>query len=126
MMREAETIAKLGLRLEGIVSSPLERALQTAEIVADRLALRDVLVVDERVGPGFSLSRLESIVQEHGGSNGLMLVGHEPSFSQTLGDLIGGGRLVMKKGGLACVDVYGSLSGGAELLWLLPPKVLAP
>lgn len=125
MKREAQAMARLGLKLDAVISSPLLRALQTAEIVADRLALRDRLVVDARVGPGFSLAALEEIVAEHAGQGDLMLVGHEPSFSETVGGLVGGGRVVMKKGGLACVDVPGPLRSGAELLWLIPPKILA-
>ena len=53
-----------------------------------------------------------------------MLVGHEPDFSLVIGQLMGGGRVVLKKGGLACVDVYGGSSGSAELLWLATPQLL--
>jgi phosphohistidine phosphatase len=53
-----------------------------------------------------------------------MLVGHEPSFSQVIGQLIGGGRIVMKKGGLARVDVNSIDTLPGELVWLLAPKML--
>jgi phosphohistidine phosphatase len=54
-----------------------------------------------------------------------MLVGHEPDFSETIRALIGGGRVVCKKGGLARVDLLSdaaTLSG--QLVWLIPPKEL--
>jgi phosphohistidine phosphatase SixA len=51
------------------------------------------------------------------------LVGHEPTFSLTIAELIGGGRVQMKKGALARVDVNRNLQG--ELVWLLQPKILA-
>ncbi len=54
-----------------------------------------------------------------------MLVGHEPDFSETIAELIGGGRVVCKKGGLARVDVADSSLDDGELVWLLPPKDLA-
>jgi phosphohistidine phosphatase len=125
MEREAETMAHLSLKLDAIITSPFLRALETAEIVADRLALRGGVMVDQRVDPGFSSTRLREIVAERDGEQGLMFVGHEPSFSETVGCLIGGGGIVMKKGGLACVEVSGRELERAELIWLLPPKILA-
>jgi phosphohistidine phosphatase len=50
----------------------------------------------------------------------LLLVGHEPDFSQVVGDLTGA-RIQMKKGGVAAVNVE---RGGGELLALLRPKEL--
>ena len=49
---EARAIGRLTPGLEVIVTSPLARARRTAEIVADALGLRDVLVDDERLGHG--------------------------------------------------------------------------
>ena len=53
-----------------------------------------------------------------------MLVGHEPDFSTTIGELIGGAALACKKGGLARVDARDDELAGAELVWLLPPRAL--
>ena len=58
MKFEARAIAALSLQLDVIVTSPLLRARQTAEIVADRLKLRDELVEDERLANGFDARRL--------------------------------------------------------------------
>ena len=54
----------------------------------------------------------------------VMVVGHEPDFSATVAELIGGGDIVMKKGGLARVDVTAPVAGGGELVWLLTPPLL--
>jgi phosphohistidine phosphatase SixA len=54
-----------------------------------------------------------------------MLVGHEPDFSRTIGALIGSGRVQIKKGGLARVDVKNASLQSGELVWLIPPKALA-
>jgi phosphohistidine phosphatase len=54
-----------------------------------------------------------------------MVVGHEPDFSDTISALIGGGRIVCKKGGLALVEIPDAQSRKGELVWLVPPKVLA-
>ena len=53
-----------------------------------------------------------------------MVVGHEPDFSETVAELIGGGDVVMKKGGLARVDVTAPAAGGGRLVWLLTPPLL--
>jgi phosphohistidine phosphatase len=124
MAREAQTIAQLGLQLDLILTSPLVRALQTARIVAEALGMQERLQADERLAPGFGMPALAEVLKERSGVSALMLVGHEPDFSETIGALIGGGRVVCKKGGLARVDLPddGSLAG--ELVWLIPPGVL--
>jgi phosphohistidine phosphatase len=124
MAREAETLANLGLGLDLIVTSPLARALQTAQIVAQRLGMEDKLVQDERISPGFGLQELSEILAAHPGVETLMVVGHEPDFSETISDLIGGGRVVCKKGGLARVDLISQTPLMGELAWLMTPKLL--
>lgn len=124
MLRTAETIASLDLGLDLILSSPLTRAYQTAEIVAEVLGIHDRLASDERLAPGFGPGMLSAILKEQPALAALMLVGHEPDFSETISALIGGGRVVCKKGGLARVDLPegGSLDG--QLVWLAPPTLL--
>jgi phosphohistidine phosphatase len=122
--REAKTIAELELGIQLIVTSPLVRAQQTAQIVVDELDLRDALVQDERIGLGFSLGRLTDVLRDHPGVNALMLVGHDPSMSLTIGELIGGADIDFKKGGLACVDVTIGSPLHGRLAWLASPKLL--
>lgn len=124
MERTAAVIDALGLDLDLILTSPLTRAEQTARIVATRLHMVDRLVQDERLSPGFGPSYLQQMLHQYPGLGSMMLVGHEPDFSHTIGDLIGDARVVCKKGGLARVDLlYGDRLEG-ELVWLIPPKVL--
>jgi len=123
MKREAKALAKLDLTLDLILTSPLVRAQQTAAIVAQRLNLQHRLVEDERLGPGFGAERLGAILREHSDAGALMLVGHEPSMSATIGEIVGGARIELKKGGLACVEVD-SAASSCTLAWLVSPKVL--
>jgi phosphohistidine phosphatase len=125
MAREAKTIAELSLDLDLILTSPLVRAKQTAAIVASGLKLRNAPLEDERLGLGFDAKALASILREHADANAIMLVGHEPSMSQTIGQLVGGARIDLKKGGLACVNLPSAASSEGQLAWLIPPKVLA-
>jgi phosphohistidine phosphatase len=124
MRREAKAMRALDLGLDAIVTSPLARARRTAEIVAGGLGLRERLEEDERLAHGFDASRLEQVLAAHGPAGAVMVVGHEPDFSATVAELIGGGDIMMKKGGLARVDVTAPVAGGGELVWLLTPPLL--
>lgn len=116
-------LAAMGLRPELIVSSPLARARRTAELVAEALGMADDVAVDERLAPGCDRAALSDVIAEHGPLGSLMVVGHEPDFSDTIGALTGG-RVVCKKGGLARVDVDDDRLAGGRLVWLVPPAIL--
>jgi phosphohistidine phosphatase len=124
MKREAAAISKLEFPLDIILSSPLVRASQTAEIVAEAQGSAARLITDDRLAPGFSPKDLAAIVAEHRDAGGLMLVGHEPDFSETISQVTGGGRLTIKKGALAFVELEDPASLKGTLVWLIPPKVL--
>ena len=124
LRREAKALRAMDLALDVIVTSPLARARRTAEIVADELGLGGRLVEDDRLAPGFDVRRLEQVLAAHGPAGAVMVVGHEPDFSETVAELIGGGDVVMKKGGLARVDVTAPAAGGGQLVWLLTPPLL--
>ncbi len=124
MERTAETLAGWDLSIELIITSPYVRAVQTAEIVARKCKLTDHLVKDDRLGYGFDKEKLAKILAAHSKANSLLFVGHEPDFSQIIGQLIGGGRVMMKKGGIACLDLPDPKTMEAELLWLLTPKLM--
>jgi len=124
MQREARRMRKLDLDLDVILTSPLTRAFETALIVAEELSLEDHLVEDARLGLGFHPRHVGAFLNDYPDADSMMFVGHEPSFSETISELIGGGNIVCKKGSLARVDLAdaGYLSG--ELVWLLQPKTL--
>jgi phosphohistidine phosphatase len=123
--REAEAIKRLGLGLEVIVTSPYVRAAQTAEIVAEHLDMRGRLMREDRLAPGFGVGRLADILHENEMAGAVLLVGHEPDFSETIGGMMGGGRVICKKGGLARVDLPDHSVRGGRLVWLIPPGALA-
>ncbi len=123
--REAQAIATLRLEFDAIVTSPAVRAQQTASIVAGALKIPERLVEDARLSFGFDRDALEDILAERPNAGAVLLVGHEPTMSATIGSVIGGARIVFKKGGLARVTfnrVTTPLVG--ELAWLIPPKLL--
>jgi phosphohistidine phosphatase len=124
MKLTAKCLQKLDLGLEVLLSSPLVRARQTAEIATDGLDPRPVFQLDERLSPGFDLAALETILRDFVGVEALMVVGHEPDFSEVIGDLIGGAQIVVKKGSLARIDLHGLAPPRGSLVWMVPPKLL--
>jgi phosphohistidine phosphatase len=123
MERSAKTIEAAGLRFDRILSSPLVRAMQTAEIVAKRQGIQ--VEPDDRLAGGFGLAALREILESCREDARVLLVGHEPTFSDTIGGLIGGADVVCKKGSLARVDLYSTSPPRGELVWMIPPRVLA-
>jgi phosphohistidine phosphatase len=82
-------------------------------------------VNDKRLEPGFNVQQLQAILLDHPDADSVMIVGHEPDFSETIGALIGG-SIAIKKGGLALVELERPHSKHGDLLWLIPPKFLTP
>ena len=124
MEREAKAIANLDLKLERIITSPLKRAKETAQIVAQRLGMTERLIEDARLAGNFDAAKLAVLASDHSDAESVMLVGHEPDFSRTIVQLIGGGSVELKKGGLARVDIADVAAPSGDLVWLIPPKVL--
>lgn len=124
MKAEAAAIRKLDLGLDMILSSPLVRARATAEIVAEAVGPSARLLIEPRLAPGFGPRPLKALLTAHRGAAALMLVGHEPDFSQTISHLIGGGRLDVKKGALALVELEDRIALAGRLVWLVPPRAL--
>ena len=119
--KEARQVAKFLNRLKVkpdlIVSSPLPRALQTAEAAKEELKTK--LCQDEALEPGFGIGELSTVLKRHR-SKVLMLVGHEPDFSSVISALTGG-FIKMSKAGVALIDIDPETEKG-RLLWLFPPK----
>ena len=113
----AKFLNRLKVKPDLIVTSPLPRALQTAEAAAEQLKTK--LRQDEALEPGFGISELSTVLKRHP-SKVLMLVGHEPDFSSVISAL-SGGFIKMSKAGVALVDIDPDTEKGI-LLWLFPPK----
>ena len=83
----ADGLARAGVAVDALLTSPLVRSRQTAEIAAAALGCADRLADDERLAHDFDRKRLAAIVADHPGARTLMLVGHEPDFSATIAQL---------------------------------------
>jgi phosphohistidine phosphatase len=111
-----EFLAELKVRPDVILTSPLPRATQTADIAGEHLKVR--AREEKLLAPGFRVEDLTRLLRKYP-QQVLMLVGHEPDFTLVIGALTGA-NLKLSKGGIALVDL--NLRKG-KLLWLFPPKI---
>jgi phosphohistidine phosphatase len=117
---------RLNLRPDLVLSSPLPRALQTAELVMAGLGLPGAPVLDDRLRPGASWPEFAQAMAAHPAARRVMFVGHEPDLSGAIRLLTGASSVRMRKGGVACVEFPGVPEpGGGELAWLLDPDLYA-
>jgi phosphohistidine phosphatase len=115
---------RLNLRPDVIISSPLPRARQSAELVATALGLERAPVVDERLRPGAAWSDLARAMAASSDARRVMFVGHEPDLSNAVCLLTGAAAVRLRKGGIACVEFPGVPEpGSGELAWLLDPDL---
>ena len=118
MRKVARFLHALNIPLEEIVSSPLPRARQTADIVADRFQMH--VREHELLAHGFNVSGCKKLAQQYPVDE-LMIVGHEPTFTEVIAALTGA-TCKLSKGGVALVDLGAERMNG-RLLWLFPPKL---
>ena len=111
-------LARLGLEFDACYSSPKMRALQTAELACRPLNIEPL--EETALADGFSREDALELLYRHGDEAHVLVVGHEPSFSQVVHDLTGA-RIDFKKGGVAAVRAERT---SCELLVLLRPREL--
>ncbi|MBV8881622.1 MAG: histidine phosphatase family protein [Planctomycetaceae bacterium] len=119
-LQAAKGLRELDLGFDAIYTSPLPRALQTAEIVAGALRLPPATVLDG-LSPGGSPRRLLAGLRDLEAETPL-LVGHEPLLSSTVLLAMGGagsGSLELKKAGLALLELDVAAAHPKGLLKLL-------
>ncbi len=122
----AGAMRAMELRFDVILSSPLVRARQTAEIVAADLKLEKRLVFADELKPG---GEAKKIVQKISGLKKVpgsgLLVGHEPDLGELISLLVTGktgAGFALKKAGLAKLEMEKLCFGKcAALAWLLTP-----
>jgi phosphohistidine phosphatase len=117
-------IARLGATFDEVLYSPKERAARTATLAAEAWSAEQRALLREHaaLAGGFDAAgALEALAGTSGRHERVLLVGHEPDLSQTAGEL-SGGRVDLKKGGLAVLRLE---SARGELAVLMRPRELA-
>lgn len=112
------TLRALGVEFAAVLTSPRVRAADTARLACESLGVEPV--VHEPLSGDFDADDARTLMAEQDANARVLLVGHEPDFSQVVLDLTGG-RIDLKKGGVAAVRLDRTR---AELFVLLRPREL--
>ncbi len=118
----ARVMLAAGVKPRRLFSSPLARARQTADIVAQILDVK--VTVRRALAPGFDLDAVSALIAGLRSTDEVMFIGHEPDFSTVISQIIGGGEIIMKKGGVARVDIGAASPPRGALVWLLAPRLI--
>lgn len=124
--RLAEALKKWDMSFEVVLTSPLVRAMQTAEALVKGMGATVEIVTLEQLSPGWSPKKLSKSLFARD-EESILMVGHEPEISRQASRLIGDkeARIAFAKGALACIRCEGApRKGVGELLWLVTPKLL--
>ena len=126
LRKEARALNKLEVTFDQIVSSPLVRTRQTADVFSEELKGHPEIVLSDALAPAGTPAAIIQEIGKHVRKARLALVGHEPNLGELAGELIGArGALEFKKGGICRVD-FDVLppKGTGRLRWFVTPKML--
>lgn len=126
----ARALSKLEKRVDLILSSPLTRTQQTANIMRKGMHLcKEHLVLSDFLAPLGDLDALMEQIRKMDAFSTILLVGHEPELGELISILLSGERTLqieMKKGSICCLTADDLTTGKcATLGWLLTPGQLS-
>jgi phosphohistidine phosphatase len=126
MRKSVRGLARLNVNIDVVLTSPLIRARQTAEIVVAGLDPRPALVSTDALAPSGSFAAVVAELEKHARKQRIGLVGHEPNIGELAARLIGSRHgIEFKKGAVCRIDVETlPPSGPGDLRWLLTPRIL--
>jgi phosphohistidine phosphatase len=126
MRKSARGLDRLGITLDVVLTSPLVRARQTAEIVATALNPRPPIVTVESLGPGGTYQAITSDLEKQTRRTRIGIVGHEPGIGELAARLVGSRHPIeFKKGAICRIDVDTiPPSGPGDLVWFVTPRIL--
>jgi phosphohistidine phosphatase len=115
----ARRVRKAGIAPCVIFTSPLLRAVQTAEILAERLNHEGPVVVAKELSPGFDLQALRFLLTGAGSPGEAAFVGHEPDLGLLAAALMAMPEGVpLRKGAVLALEAgENARKGTAKFLW---------
>jgi phosphohistidine phosphatase len=117
-------LTNLDVQVDQIISSPLKRARQTASLAANELAFEGAVQLEDALRPEADFEEFHSMLARYKKYDAIMVVGHNPSFTEFLSKSISGPggspRIDLKKGSVARVEMNGRTG---TLDWLVTPKI---
>ncbi|MBS1817864.1 MAG: phosphohistidine phosphatase SixA [Acidobacteria bacterium] len=126
MRKVAQGLARVGIGLDVILTSPLVRARQTADIVAAAFKHPPAIVAFDALSPETPHADIVAGLRRYGRKKRVALVGHEPDLGQLAGRLLGMKTPVpFKKGAVCRIDVSKlPPTAPGTLQWFATPAML--
>jgi len=126
LRKEAKALDALDVNFDQILSSPLVRAKQTAEVFAESMKSKPSIAMADALTPAGSPAAVIQELGKHMRKARIALVGHEPNMGELAAFLIGAKvPLPFKKGAVCRIDfaVFPPKGKGA-LCWFVTPRML--
>ena len=120
-------LLEMDMVVDFVLSSPLVRARETAQILAAGLKPKPAIAEVQALAPGGRAQAINEAIKLHSKRyRRLALVGHEPDLGELAGRLLGArGGVEFKKGGVCLIEVDGATpTGPGTVRWLLTPKAI--
>jgi phosphohistidine phosphatase len=123
---EAASLDALGVSFDQILSSPLVRTKQTAEILAQRVAPKAPLALTPALAPGGTPAQVMEELGRYAARKRIGIVGHEPGIGELAARLLGARAAIeFKKGGVCRIDVETlPPARPGHLRWFATPRML--
>jgi len=115
-----------GVKPTLILSSPLKRAVQTAEVAKQALGYPDAVLKTKSLAPGATVEQVWDEIRGHRTEASLLLVGHNPQFDNLAAYLLGSPavQIAFKKGAILRIDFENfAPHPKGTLRWYLTPKL---
>jgi phosphohistidine phosphatase len=127
----AYVLNALNINFDLIVSSPLKRSLQTAQLIGTETGYETPILISEALAPSATFPQFQRLLHDCAAYENVMVVGHNPNITSFLVQLISGHggqntprnqpRVRLRKGSIARVSLQ---RGPATLQVLLDPRVV--
>jgi phosphohistidine phosphatase len=126
LRKGARGLGRLGVGFDVMLTSPLVRARQTAEVIASAFEPRPPVVAIDSLAPDGTYQSVLADLEKHAKRTRIALVGHEPSIGDLAARLTGSRHaLSFKKGAVCRIDVETiPPAGPATLRWFVTPRIL--
>jgi phosphohistidine phosphatase len=126
LRKEAAALKVLATTFDTILTSPLTRAKQTADVLAAGLSPHPPVHIIQSLAPGGSYAAFLADLDKHAKRSHIACVGHEPDLGQFAARLVGAkGAIEFKKGAICRIDLDSlPLSRPGHLRWFVTPRML--